>query len=187
MSEEDRITRGKALVRWFEGFGTELHDHHTIEDDIFFPALAERMAEASSLVSQVDTDHEHLSDLIDRTTAALARLADPAVPFRSAHAEAVMVTEGLRALLDAHLGFEDREVVPRFGEHFEDHEYEALHQQAGKLVKPRHLLFVIPWAMSNTPKDEQRQLLKTTPFFFRLIWIAVRGRYGKLTATAFGC
>ena len=37
--QEDRHDRGRQLARWYAGFEGELHTHHTLEDDFFFPAL----------------------------------------------------------------------------------------------------------------------------------------------------
>jgi hemerythrin-like domain-containing protein len=173
------------LARWYAGFQDELHDHHVIEDDIFNPALVERLPSARSLVERIDADHRHLGDLIDRVTVALERLADPHVAFRAAHAEAVMVTDGLAALLESHLAFEDGDVVPLFGEHFSGEEYDALEKRARKLPSPRRLMFTLPWVMHGATDEERRELLGSAPLPFKVLWYAVRGRYRRLEAAAF--
>ena len=186
MDETDRVERATALRRWYRGYMAELHDHHHIEDELFYPALRERVPGSGTMIDRIDVDHEHLSDLLDRTATLLDNLADPSVPFRPIYADAVMVTDGLRALLDAHLGFEDDDVVPLFGVHFTKDQYDAIEQQAKKHINVTQLFFVIPWVMSCSSDAEQEQLFDGAPFIFKMIWYVSRGRYAKLDAAAFG-
>jgi hypothetical protein len=58
VDELDRTARVPVLARWYGGFQAELHDHHVIEDDIFLPALVDRVPAAAELVSRVDVDHD---------------------------------------------------------------------------------------------------------------------------------
>jgi hemerythrin-like domain-containing protein len=185
VGELEREVQVPKLARWYAGFQDELHDHHVIEDDIFNPALVERVPTASPLVDRIDADHRNLALLIERVTVALERLANPHASFRAAHAEAVMVTDGLAALLDSHLAFEDGDVVPLFGVHFTGEEYEALEKKAMKLPAPRRLVFTIPWVMQGASEDERRAMLDAAPLPFKLLWYVVRGRYRRIEAAAF--
>jgi hypothetical protein len=188
VAEVDELNRGEravALGRWFGGYIGELHDHHTIEDDIFFPALVRRVPAAAALVERIDADHLRLSDLLERTTVALERLANAHVAFRIAHAEAVMVTEGLHALLDSHLGFEDEDILPIFSSHFDANEYEALEQRASKYMKLRQLRFTVPWVVEGVDELERRELFDRAPFMMKVVWYASRGQYRRLAAAAF--
>ena len=186
MDEADRVARATALARWYRGYMTELHDHHHIEDELFYPALREKVPESGVMIDRIDVDHEHLSDLLDRTGALLTKLADPSVPFRSTHAEAVMVTEGLQALLDAHLGFEDDDVVPLFGVHFTADQYDAIEEQAKQHVDFKQLFFVIPWVLAHCTDAERELLFETSPFIFKAVWYVSRNRYAKLDRATFG-
>jgi hemerythrin-like domain-containing protein len=186
MDEDDRVERATVLARWYRSYMTELHDHHEIEDELFYPALRTKVPAAGPMIDRIDVDHDHLSDLLDRTAVLLDKLADPSVSFRSTHADAVMVTDGLRALLDSHLGFEDDDVVPLFGVHFTADEYDAIDGQAKKHINFKQLLFVIPWVMASSSEAEQQQLFDNAPFIFKLVWWAGRGRYRKLDEAAFG-
>ena len=185
VTEPHRIARVAPLARWYAGYCGELHDHHVIEDQIFLPALVERVPEAAALVARIDTDHEHLSDLIERITAALDRLADVSVAFRPAHAEAVMLTDGLAALLESHLAFEEDDVLPLVEANFTGEEYEALEKQARQRPALRRTVFTVPWVLEGATDEERRHLLGAAPFPFRLLWLASRGRYRRLATAAF--
>jgi hemerythrin-like domain-containing protein len=186
LTDAERTARVPALARWWTGYRDELHDHHVIEDEIFYPALVERVPRAAGHVERIDVDHEHLGDLIERITDILARLADPAVSFRGAHAEAVRLTDGLASLLEAHLAFEDDDVVPLFAQHFTRAEYDALEKRAMKRPSLRRTIFTVPWVLAGADEDERRRLLDGAPFVFTLLWIASRGRYRRLAASVFG-
>jgi|EndMetStandDraft_8_1072994.scaffolds.fasta_scaffold249517_1 hemerythrin HHE cation binding domain-containing protein len=183
--ELDRTVRVPALRRWYAGFQAELHDHHVIEDEIFFPALVERVPAAGALIGRVDADHDRLGYLLGRIGVVLERLANPHVSFRLAYAEAVMLTDGLHALLESHLGFEDEEIVPLFERHFSASQHEELETQARRRVVLRQLLFTVPWAMEGAETEEQQHLMDTVPFTFKVIWYATRGRYRRLASAAF--
>jgi hypothetical protein len=185
VDELDRTARVPVLARWYGGFQAELHDHHVIEDDIFLPALVERVPAAAELISRVDVDHDRLGDLLGRIGVVLERLSNPHVSFRLAHAEAVMLTDGLHALLESHLGFEDEAIVPLFARHFSGPQYQALEKQASAKVNFRQLAFTIPWAMDGATPAEQEQLLDTAPLVFKVLWYATRGRYRRLVTSAF--
>jgi hypothetical protein len=185
VDELDRGPRAAALGRWFAGYVGELHDHHTVEDEVFFPALVLRLPHSSALIDRVDADHLQLDDLLSRTSIALERLANPHISFRVALGEAVMVAEGLHALLDAHLGFEDDEILPLFARHFDATQFEALEQRAGKYMKLRQLRFTVPWVVEGVDELERRELFDRAPFMMKVVWYASRGQYRRLTAAAF--
>jgi hemerythrin-like domain-containing protein len=185
VSELDRTDRASALARWFAGYQAELHDHHVIEDEIFFPALVDLLPDARALIDRTDADHERLSYLFERIEVALERLGNSHVPFRLAHSEAVMLTDGLHALLESHLAFEDDQVVPLFGAHFSAAQYDELETQARKHGSIRNLAFTIPWIMDGARPDERERLFGSAPVFFKLLWRATRGRYRRIAAAAF--
>jgi hemerythrin-like domain-containing protein len=186
VQELDRTERVPPIARWYEGFRAELHDHHTIEDEIFSPALVARLPEtAPPLVGRIDADHERLAYLLGRMGVALERLGNPHVSFRLAHAEATMLADGLRELLRTHLAFEDADVVPLFARHFTAGEYDELEAGARKRVALRQLAFTIPWVLEGADDEERAHLLAAAPLPFKLLWIVTRGRYRRLAAATF--
>jgi hemerythrin-like domain-containing protein len=185
VDEHDRTPRATALGRWFAGFVAELHGHHAVEDHVFFPALVARVPEAAALVERIDVDHHRLDDLLSRGAAALERLANPGVAFRVVHAEAMMVTEGLKALLDAHLDYEDEVLVPLFAEHFDAAGYKAVEKGTKKHMSLRQLWFTVPCVAESLDELERREVIEEAELPIRLVWFLSRRRYQRLIADAF--
>ena len=184
--EDDRTRRGTALARWYAGYHGELHEHHTIEDEIFFPAVLERLPVFDSQVHRIDAEHHRLEELLQRTTGMLQAIADPNVDWPVASAEAIETAAELRMLLDLHLGFEDDDVLPLFVRHFGREEYEDLEERARKSAKLAGLTFTLPWIMESATAEERQKLLGGAPFAFKLLWWATRRRYNRMAHDAFG-
>ena len=138
-----RCLRAAALARYWKGYAGEVLAHHTIEDVIFFPALVERVPVAAELIGRTDKDHDHLDHLMEEIGQAMAALA--------AGDDAGRVTPLLADLaehMDAHLGFEDEDVLPLFERHFTAAEYAALDEQALKhLGLGKQAAFTVPFVM----------------------------------------
>lgn len=186
LREAERTIRGPALQRWYAGYNGELHDHHDIEDTIFFPAILERLPVFDRSIARIDADHAALDDALARTQVALAEVADANVHWPTASAEASDAARELRLLLQSHLGFEDAEVLPLFVAHFGREEYEALEEQAKKQINVGQLKFTIPWAVDAATDDERKTMLDNSPFAFKLLWHATRRRYNRMAREAFG-
>jgi hypothetical protein len=184
--EDERARRSRQLTRWYDGFLHELHSHHEVEDQIFFPALLERVPMFDDQIARIDTDHARLDDVLDRGRRALVQLGDPRVAWADASRVAVETTAELHAHLDRHLGFEDTEVLPRFVEHFSAEDYEGLEEQALKHVELGTLPFALPWIMDNADPQQRKTLYDGAPFAFKLLWYATRGRYRRMARAAFG-
>ena len=60
LTEADRSARMPAIVRWYEGFFRDFELHHAAEDDIFFPALAERLPVFADRMARLDAEHHVL-------------------------------------------------------------------------------------------------------------------------------
>ncbi|MDQ3978091.1 MAG: hemerythrin domain-containing protein [Actinomycetota bacterium] len=186
VSEQDRIRRGNALARWYAGYHRQLHEHHTVEDEIFFPAILERVPLFDSQIDRIEAEHNRLEELLERTGRMLKAISDPNVDWPVASAEAVETTSELRMLLDLHLGFEDADVLPLFVRHFGREEYEDLDERALKSAKLDQLKFAIPWVMEAANSDERDKLFAGAPFAFKLLWYATRRRYNRMARDAFG-
>jgi iron-sulfur cluster repair protein YtfE (RIC family) len=186
LDEADRTTRGPALARWYAGYYGELHEHHTVEDTIFFPAILERVPVFDSQIDRIEAEHHRLEEVLVETAARLGRLGDPGVSWPAAVAEATDVTAELRDLLQAHLGFEDDDVLPLFVRHFTREDYEDLNERALKHVKLGQLTFGIPWTVEAATEDEFRHLYANAPLAFKLLWYATRRRYNRMAQRALG-
>lgn len=188
LTEAERSGRAAKLVTWYAGFETELHQHHTLEDDVFFPSLFERVPSLRSYLQRIDDEHEHLVELLGSVRFALDGLADPAHPFDEALAGAATLATELESVIDGHLDFEDHEILPLFERHYDAAEYKALEDGAIHGGKPDigKLSWTVPWMMTEATPDERHRMMDGAPFMLKALWVAKRGRYAKLERAAFG-
>jgi hemerythrin-like domain-containing protein len=174
--------RTRALVRWCRGFIEELHCHHTIEDDAFFPALVARVPEAAELIARTDAEHATMDEIFVRMEAGLTTLASGG-PAHGLHESA----RDLADLLDDHLAFEDAEVIPLFEQHFTADEYRALDDEAMEILGvSKQALFTVPFIISEATPEEHALMWPDAPLPFKAIYLACRGRYLRLTERALG-
>lgn len=186
VAESERHERGRQLARWYAGFEGELRNHHTVEDDFFFPALFERVPALRGYLARIDEEHHELEELIVATHTAIAALTDPSVPFTDAIAGASDRAAELEGLMDRHLDFEDAEILPLFTRHMDAADYDEIQGKAMASPKLGELRFTVPWLMASANPDEQRHLLDDAPFMMKVLWIATRRGYAKLATAALG-
>ena len=174
----DDPERRDALRRWYRGFADEIRCHHHIEDELLFPALAERVATYDEHRPTLTADHAELDDLLDELADALT----PPAPRGQAYRLAAALSDHLHE----HLDYEDDEIVPLFARHFTTAEFEDLNQRAIKMTPPKQLFFTAPWMMAQLDEAEQKQVLASAPKAMHLLWFVSRGRYARLAQRAFG-
>lgn len=170
--------RAKALARWISGFTGEIRCHHHIEDELLFPALAERVVTYHDDIGPLlQQDHDELDNVLDGLDTAAA-----------AHdwAVAAPLAKRLDEHLSEHLDYEDRVVAGLFARHFTSEEFEELNVAAIKMVAPRQLLFTVPWTMSMLDANEQKIVLDSAPGALHVLWVLTRGRYTRRATLALG-
>ncbi len=178
-SDADRIA---ALRRYWRGYRTEVLLHHTVEDDVFFPALAVRCASMRQLMQQLDADHHLLDEQMDEADQAIARLDVLPGPARAARALAALADT-----MDRHLDLEDEQVLPLFARHFTGAEYHALEQRAMKsLGIGRQAVFTVPFVLAELDEAERADALRSAPLPLKVLHRFTRERHARLAATVFG-
>jgi hypothetical protein len=185
LAERD-TDRAGALDRWFTGFLGEFRHHHSVEDEMFFPALAVDHPPFAEQIARLDDEHRRLDVALDATEVSLRALADPNATWPAAYEDLVGAVREACTELNAHLDYEDAEVLPLFVEHMTVAEFDDLTKRAGKSVPMSQARFTVPWMLSQTNAAERKHLLGDAPSIFRLLWYATRHRYAKLDRAAFG-
>jgi len=177
--------RVDAFARYWRGYAAEVLTHHTVEDDIFFPVLTERVELARSHVERTDTDHHLLDELMARCANGVAALQhDAGRPVRERVADDM---RALGALMDEHLDFEDDHVLPLFGEHMDHAEYAALEQQATKALGiSAQVAFAVPFIVDAVDEETRTHLLAGAPAALRVIYRVCRRRHARLASIALG-
>ena len=174
------LRRAEALSRYWKGYAGEVLSHHTIEDASFFPALVERVPVAAELIGRTDKDHDHLDHLMEEIDAALADWAAggdkaPVAPLLADLAEH----------MDAHLDFEDEDILPLFERHFTAAEYEALDEAAVKdLGIGKQAAFTVPFVMHWVDDERRAEMLAGAPLPLKVLWRLTRRRHARLTDAA---
>ncbi|MFF4574152.1 nitroreductase/quinone reductase family protein [Streptomyces sp. NPDC001410] len=85
-----------------------LHNHHTGEDTALFPFLADRHPHLAPTLERLEQEHVHIADLVEQLRRAVSgEHPDPA----AARAE----VDRLTAALEAHLAYEEEQLVPALG------------------------------------------------------------------------
>jgi deazaflavin-dependent oxidoreductase (nitroreductase family) len=85
-----------------------LHNHHTGEDIALFPYLEDRHPESAPAIARLKEEHERIAALMEELRRAVdGTVTDPAV----ARAE----VERLATELEAHLAYEEQELLPLLG------------------------------------------------------------------------
>jgi hemerythrin-like domain-containing protein/uncharacterized cupredoxin-like copper-binding protein len=184
-TEADRRGRLRPLAQWAKGFANELYTHHTVEDEVFFPAVLERVPSAAAVVATLDEDHQGLDPLIERFVARTADLADPRVPFAPIHAQMTELAVTLRDTVVRHLDVEDQDLLPLFYRHFSADEYDELHDRAQKTMPKTGLGFAVPFFVEALDEEGKKKALDTAPLALRLVYRATRRSHLRLVAAAF--
>lgn len=177
-----RAARRGALARYWEGYAGEVLAHHTVEDDFFFPALVERVPGAAALIARTDADHAHLDVLMEDVTDEMAALARGEVAPRLP-----ALLDELAGHMDAHLGFEDDQVLPLFERHFAADEYAALDREAVRsLGLGTQAAFSIPFILRAVPAERRALVVAEAPLPLRVLHRLTRARHERLVEAALG-
>jgi iron-sulfur cluster repair protein YtfE (RIC family) len=104
----------RALLRRWDLFAAILRDHHRKEDEILWPYLRDRAAQANDLsalklLEDMETDHAIVDPLLSEARRALERQISR--PLDLDRAGLVAIFEQLAAELDDHLSHEEREAL----------------------------------------------------------------------------
>jgi hemerythrin-like domain-containing protein len=174
--------RVAAYARYWKGFAGEVLAHHTIEDDICFPALVERIVGMDELITRTDADHHRLDELMSAAAAAVGELAAgrraPELPD---------VLAELDELMHRHLDFEDAEILPQIDEHLDGEEWAALEKQAQKhLGIGTQAAFSVPFIASMLDLGDLQEVFGSAPGAFKVLYRLTRKRYNRLAAHALG-
>ena len=177
--------RVDAFARYWRGYAAEVLAHHTIEDDIFFPALAERVELARAHVQRTDAEHNLLDELMARCANGIAVLQrDAGHPVRE------RVSDDMHALgvvMDEHLDFEDDHVLPLFAEHMDHTEYAALEERASKAMGiSAQAAFAVPFVVDAVDAETRAHLFATAPAALRVLYRVCRRRHARLAILALG-
>jgi hemerythrin-like domain-containing protein len=177
LTEDDH--RRTEAIRWYtDGFLGELHAHHTIEDDLVFPALAAKVPTFADYQASLSDDHVHLSEVMEALGTAVRALAGGG-DWKLNHRVAVEQSAELARFLHDHLGVEDDDILPMFTRHFTVPEYKQLDDEAIKRTGFRQLLFTVPWIVTTGDAEQVRSLFADAPLIITVVWRLMRRSHAR--------
>lgn len=110
VEQGDRL-RASLVATHLDFIDRFLHHHHTVEDDLLWPKLLERVpAEIAPVVELMESQHHVVADLLEHTVVQRAAWRKDAETWRAA--ELAAVYSRLHDALVEHLDAEEQHVMP---------------------------------------------------------------------------
>jgi hemerythrin-like domain-containing protein len=175
--------RLSALASWYARYEGAIHDHHTAEEAVVYPALLERDPSFAEADGELEGEHRVLADRLAVTGQSLRGLpeATGGGTWERDLAEAVRSAEALQAILGVHLPHEEDVAFSRYQREFTAEEFTALGKAAWKVVGARSVVFAGPWVLDHAGPAEREELLAAQPLLLRVLYrLALRPSYERL-------
>ena len=106
----------RELTNHCMAFCSALERHHSGEDRSVFPALARKSPELRPLLEELERDHRFIAEILRRLNELIDTFgstgARDSIQIRQTHHE----IEGLAAILESHLRFEEKKIVDSLNE-----------------------------------------------------------------------
>jgi hemerythrin-like domain-containing protein len=179
-ADVDRLT---AIATWYAGYESAIHDHHTAEEAVIYPALLRRDPSFADADAELEGEHAVLADRLTVVRQSLGGLASAAGGSRweRERAEAERAARALREIVRTHLDHEERVAFSRYRQVFTAAEFTALGNRAWRLVGLRSVVFTAPWVLDHATPAEREQTLAGQPLLLRVLYrLALRPRYDRL-------
>jgi hypothetical protein len=179
-ADADRL---QAVAAWYARYLGAIHDHHTAEEAVVYPALLERDPSFADADAELEGQHRVLADRLTVARESLDGLPSAAggPAWEREHAEAVLATQALRAIVDAHTHREEDVAFSRYRQAFTAAEFTDLGKAAWKVVGARAVVFAGPWVLDHATPEERARTLAAQPLLLRALYhLWLRPRYERL-------
>jgi iron-sulfur cluster repair protein YtfE (RIC family) len=172
------VRRARVIGQHASEMVTELHHHHTGEDELLWPRLQERATLHADMVERMEEQHERVAGLLHEVTMLLPQwtaTADPATGRRLAE---VFTQAG--AALNEHLADEEQHILPVVEAHITEQEWQQLGERAIAAMPKSRLLVFMGYILEETDPSERALFLGKIPPPARLAYRLVGGpRYRR--------
>jgi hemerythrin-like domain-containing protein len=186
---DDRL-RWRCLWGRWQLFTTELHQHHTKEDEIVWPLLYSRASaardhEAVRVLEAMEEEHAVLDPLLTSCAAGLGMLA------RLEHEPTLkdLLTDlgELEVALHAHLGHEEESAVAVLQRYVTEREWRILERDhlRGKQTVA-HARRFLPWIFKGLPPEAASHVARLGGPGMRVLHAVSRRSFERDEAMAFG-
>ena len=170
---------GPALLAWWERYEEEIEHHHTREDDLVFPLVAERDAGFTS--GELQADHTVLDLHMGLVRGSLEALVTGAQELGEVRTDLVRQVGAFAVHLDEHLGREEHVVFPVLATRVSEKEYARLEREMRKGMPLSSMAFALPWILDEVHPALAEHAAIPLPLkvLNRLVW---QRRYTRLSA-----
>jgi hemerythrin-like domain-containing protein len=165
--EPGDLARAAVLARHVRTVRTGLHLHHTGEDELLWPLLAERAAPSAELVARMQAQHERVEALLERLDPVLERWVAEARP--AVGEELAGTVDALRTALLEHLDEEEAHVLPLAARHVSQAEWNRLGEHGLAAMTKTELLLMSGMILEDATESERTAMLATVPAPVRLL------------------
>jgi Hemerythrin HHE cation binding domain len=170
--------------RW-ELFAEVLHEHHRIEDEGVWPALAQvGSVEVAATLAAMAAEHEEIDPLLESCAAGFRRLATHAD--EDARAALAVRVCAARESLRRHLAHEESEAIAIIQRLLTAEDWARIEREHTPVVRAGKALRVVPWAAYGVPREALERLFdQPGGDGFRVIWRLTRRRFARRHARTF--
>jgi hemerythrin-like domain-containing protein len=176
--------RLREVAAWYDRYESAIHDHHTAEEAVIYPALLSRDPSFADADARLEGQHGVLADRLTVVRESLGGLVAAAggSNWERERDESVRAAEALREIIVTHLAHEEDVAFSRYRAAFTGTEFAALGAAAWKIVGSRSVIFAAPWVLDHATPTERSELLAGQPLLLRVLYrLVLRPRYDRLT------
>ena len=138
-----------------------LHLHHTGEDDLLWPLLAERAKPSADLVTRMQEQHHRVELALERLDPILLRWEREARP--AVGEELASALEELRAGLCEHLDEEETHVLPLAARHLTQREWDHIGEHGLSRMSKRQLPLLAGMILEDATPEERAAMYAAVP------------------------
>jgi iron-sulfur cluster repair protein YtfE (RIC family) len=173
-AELDEPARRTAVLAGWELFKTELHIHHTAEDDDLWPRMRTHLADRPdelALLQAMQDEHARIDPLLAAVEGAFADRD-------GGHRRLGDAVDALAGELHGHLGHEERDALPLIDQSLTQAEWQAFGNDQRRRIGIRGAAQLFPWLLDEASPQQIQAVLGGLPAPLRVVYRRIwRPRY----------
>jgi iron-sulfur cluster repair protein YtfE (RIC family) len=175
-AELDQPARHTAVQAGWELFKTQLHIHHTAEDEDLWPRMRTHLADRPdelALLQAMQDEHARIDPLLEAVEGALADRD-------GGHQRLGDTVDALATQLHGHLGHEEREVLPLIDQSLTQAEWQAFGDDQRRRTGIRGAAQFLPWLLDEASPEQAQAVLGGLPAPLRVVYRRIlQPRYAR--------
>jgi hypothetical protein len=167
------------VTSYLDEIVTALHHHHQNENRLLWDTMVERAPACALHVGQMKQQHAAVATLLDQVPGLAATWTAGGADEDSREQLAVLLDE-ISALLNAHLGQEEEEILPIASTTFTQSEWDRLREEGMASVPKNRLLVQLGYILEDANEEERKHMLSNLPVPAKVLYKLVgRRKYEK--------